>query len=63
MINRWLAGLDREKAAVFILRYYYLKPVAEIAEELDISGSKTASVLHRLRVSLRKELEKEEIPI
>ncbi len=63
VINRWLAGLDREKAAVFILRYYYLKPVAEIAEELDISGSKTASVLHRLRVSLRKELEKEEISI
>lgn len=63
VINRWLGGLPREKAAVFILRYFYLKPVAEIATELDISAGKTASILHRLRISLCKELEKEDIAI
>ena len=63
VINRWLGGLPREKAAVFILRYFYLLPLAEISQKLDISGIKTASILHRLRLSLRSELEKEEIPI
>lgn len=63
VINRWLGNLTREKAAVFILRYFYLKPVAEIAENMDISVSKAATILHRERIDLRKQLEKEDIQI
>jgi len=63
VINNWLAGLPKEKAAVFILRYFYLLPVSEVAQRLDISAAKTASMLHRLRLSLRESLEREEIAI
>ena len=47
------------KRAVFILRYFYLKPVAEVASYLDITISKTAAILRRERISLQKTLEKE----
>ncbi len=63
VINRWLSGLSNEKKAVFILRYFYLCSIADIAGRLDISVSKTASVLHRERIELRKALEKEGITI
>ncbi len=63
IINRWLSGLSKEKKAVFILRYFYLCSIADIAVRLDISVSKTASVLHRERIELRKALEKEGITI
>jgi len=59
VIERWLAALPRDKRAAFILRYFYLKPVAEVAADLDISLSKTAAMLRRERISLKKELEKE----
>lgn len=59
-IDGWLSALSREKRAVFILRYFYLKPVAEIAEDIGISTAKTAAILHRERISLRRELEKED---
>ena len=45
MIEKWLDSLPREKRAVFILRYFYLKPVAEVASDLDITISKTAAIL------------------
>lgn len=59
LIGRWLNSLTREKRAAFILRYFYLKPVAEVAADLDISLSKTSAILRRERISLKKELEKE----
>ena len=59
MIEKWLDSLPREKRAVFILRYFYLKPVAEVASDLDITISKTAAILRRERISLQKTLEKE----
>lgn len=58
-IERWLGSLSREKRAAFILRYFYLKPVAEVAADLDISLSKTAAILRRERISLKNALEKE----
>lgn len=59
LIGRWLGTLPQEKRAAFILRYFYLKPVADVAADLDISLSKTAAMLRRERMSLKKELEKE----
>jgi len=40
VINRWLELLPREKRAVFILRYFYLKPIAEVADDLRIARQK-----------------------
>lgn len=59
LIENWLGTLNREKRAAFILRYFYLKPVAEVAADLDISLGKTAAMLRRERISLKKTLEKE----
>ena len=59
LIGRWLGTLPQEKRAAFILRYFYLKPVADVAADLDISLSKTAAMLRRERMSLKKNLEKE----
>lgn len=39
VINRWLGSLSREKRAVFILRYFYLKSIAEIADDLPLIPS------------------------
>lgn len=59
LIGRWLSALPQEKRAAFILRYFYMKPVAEVAADLDISLSKTAAMLRRERISLKAELERE----
>lgn len=59
IIENWLGSLTREKRAAFILRYFYLKPVSEVAADLDITLGKTAAILRRERISLRKKLEEE----
>ncbi len=48
-------------ADVFILRYYHLFPIGQIAKALSISESKTKSILFRVRKKLRKYLESEEL--
>ena len=42
-------------------RYWYMYPVREIAEMHDMSESKVKAILYRMRVDLKKNLEKEEI--
>ena len=51
-----LSPLDR---SLFVLRYWSLEPVAEVAEKLALSESNTAVKLHRLRKRLQKVLEQE----
>ena len=58
-INRFLDSLPRQERNVFLLRYWYLHPVADIAERFGWTQSKAASMLHRLREKLRKQLIKE----
>lgn len=52
-IGRFTAALDPEEKRVFVLRYWYLVPVAEIAERMHFSRSKTKSMLFRTRNRLR----------
>jgi len=58
-IDRFLAGLSETERSVFLCRYWYLDPVAEIAEHFGFTGSKVTSMLHRTRGKLRAALEKE----
>lgn len=58
-LNRFLGTLSPEERGVFLCRYWYLDPVSVIAENFGFSESKTASMLHRLRLRFRKQLEKE----
>ena len=58
-IRRFLAGLERTDRTVFLLRYWYLCPVAEIAARLGYTRGKVKTRLFRTRKKLRDYLEKE----
>lgn len=58
-LNRFLAALSREKRVLFVQRYWYLRPVEELAALHGMRKSTAASTLFRLRSQLRRHLEKE----
>lgn len=60
-LNIFLEKLSEEKRKVFMQRYWYLRPISEIAEEFSLSESKVKMMLHRTRNSLKETLEKEGI--
>ncbi|MBQ7862838.1 MAG: sigma-70 family RNA polymerase sigma factor [Lachnospiraceae bacterium] len=60
-LNGFLEKLPVEKRKVFMQRYWYLRPISEIAEEFSMSESKVKMILHRTRNSLKEVLEKEGI--
>lgn len=60
-INGFLEKLPVEKRKVFMQRYWYLRPISEIAEEFSMSESKVKMILHRTRNTLKEVLEKEGI--
>lgn len=61
LLNRFVRELPETDRRVFVLRYWYLKPVADIAEELGFTQSKVKSMLYRARNKLRAILKKEGI--
>lgn len=61
VINRFLAELKTQDRCIFVLRYWYLYPCAEIARKYQISESKVKVSLHRMRQSLKRILESEGI--
>lgn len=60
-MNAFLESLSSEKRKVFMQRYWYLRPISEIAEEFSMSESKVKMILHRTRNTLKDVLEKEGI--
>ena len=58
-INGFLAALTEEKRNIFLRRYWYLDPIAEIAQRFSVSESKVKTTLYRCREQLRKYLERE----
>ncbi len=60
-INAFLASLTKEKRVMFVLRYFYAKPIGEIALRLQMSESKIKTTLHRLRLELRERLEEQNL--
>lgn len=60
-IDRFLAGLPQEKRVMFVQRYFYACPIARIAMAMQMSESNVKVSLHRMRESLRKYLEQEEL--
>lgn len=58
-INRFLESLPKEKRILFLKRYWFMKPIKELAKEYHIS-QKTASMrLARIRQQLKDYLQKE----
>ena len=58
-VNSFLRTLHERDRALFLLRYFYMKPITECAIECGISEGNTKVTLHRLRRKLGKVLEKE----
>lgn len=63
VISRYLRRCKKRRRYVFMARFYAMKPVAEIAERLDISRSAVKRELAGIRKELRIELEKEGITV
>ncbi len=58
-IGKFVSGLPRTEKLIFILRYWYVAPVDDIAEKLQFSKGKIKSSLFRTRMKLRKYLQEE----
>jgi RNA polymerase sigma-70 factor (ECF subfamily) len=63
VINRFLGKLPAEQRKVFVRRYWYASSLEEIAGDYGMSVGKVKSILHRLRLKLKTELEKEGISL
>ena len=57
--NRFLDTLPEAERDIFLRRYWFFDPIADIAESFGYTRSKVTSMLHRTRIKLRKQLEKE----
>lgn len=62
-MNAFLSGLRRRERNVFIRRYFYASPIAEIADEYFMTQSGVKMMLSRLRQRLKAHLEKEGIDV
>ena len=56
---RFLKGMDKTQARVFLARYWYFASIAEIAERYGFTESKVTSMLHRTRMALGRYLKEE----
>ena len=62
-IDRWLDGLDRPDRTAFLRRYWYGQRVDQVARQAGCSPNTMTKRLGRLRDSLRRALEQEEISV
>ena len=58
-VGSFVAGLPETERTVFILRYWYLVPLADMADKLNFSQGKLKSILFRTRKKLRAFLQEE----
>lgn len=58
-IDRFLASLPQTERDLFVCRYWFLAPIAELGGKFGFSQSKTKSALFRTRSKLKAHLEKE----
>ena len=60
-LDAYLASLDKDTRYIFISRYYFGKPIEQIASEMGVSRSKVNKVIAYIKQSLRQTLAKEGI--
>lgn len=63
VLDRFLASLPKRDRMVFVRRYWYFSPVAEIAKDYGLSQSNVKMSLSRGRDRLRQALEREGVPV
>lgn len=59
LISNFLRQQPEKTRRCFVLRYWYLEPIAVIAQEMGLTAAGTKSLLHRTRKKLKVYLEKE----
>ena len=59
ILNRFLGGLPRKTRDIFVRRYWYMSPIAEIAKDYSMGESGVKMLLHRTRNKLKEYLKKE----
>ena len=62
-INAFLRRQFPVRRAVFLRRYWYMEPIADIAKALGLRQGQTRTILYRMRRELKEELEKEDIKL
>ena len=62
-INRFLGELPADQRKIFVLRYWYMSAVSDIAKDFKFSESKVKMTLKRTRDKLKEALLKEGIYI
>lgn len=60
-IDAFLDGLNDEKNAIFVRRFWEDESIKTIAREMNVTESKVKMTLMRLKLSLREHLEREEV--
>ena len=60
-LDRFLSGLSPENRLLFVGRYFFSKPVPDLAKTVGIGASAAKVRLFRLRADLREILEKEDL--
>lgn len=55
-VDAWLASLDGDKRTIFIKRYFLMETGRQISRELGMNERTVATVLSRLRASLKEYL-------
>ena len=63
LISAFLWQQPEERRHIFIRRYWYFEPIADISRRTGYSESKVKSLLSRMRQSLKEYLEKEGVEL
>ncbi len=58
-LDRFLWSLPKKTRIIFVRRYFYMMPIAEIAAGLSMNEPAVGMLLHRTRIKLKDYLEKE----
>lgn len=63
LLNTFLRDLPEKNRNIFLLRYWYLMPIAEIARRYDLSEGAVKMILQRIRQKQKVYFEKEGVGI
>jgi len=62
-LNRFLRALPEPTRGIFMRRYWFVCPIADIAREYSMGESRVKMILHRTRNRLRDHLKQEGIQV
>ena len=63
LISAFLRRQREEDRKLFVRRYFYLEPLAELGARFGLTQGQVKSRLHRMRKRLREELEREGVAV